>query len=66
MCDYCHSFPHIPGCPNEDEPSVMYICEEDDCGNEIYEGDSYFEINGKVVCSDCIYNYQKTAGSDDL
>ncbi len=39
MCEYCHSFPHLPGCPNAPEPAAVYECEY--CGRGIYPGDYY-------------------------
>lgn len=54
MCEYCHSYPHFSGCPNAPDPEVAMQC--DNCGGDIYVGDYYFEIAGKVYCEDCMYD----------
>ena len=44
----------------EDERTVIDKCNE--CGCSIYVGQEYYEINGKIVCCDCIDFFKKTAG----
>ena len=34
------------------EPKVAEYC--DCCGNEIYEGDYVFEIDGEKLCEECL------------
>lgn len=54
MCEYCHSFPHLPGCPNAPEPRAVYECEY--CGEGIYPGDKYVELDGMYYHWKCIDN----------
>lgn len=30
-----------------------------DCGEFIYEGDTYYDIHGMIICSTCINEYKK-------
>lgn len=53
MCEYCHSFPHLSGCPCAPDPKAVYKCAH--CGAEIYEGDEYYEIDGIPYCENCLY-----------
>ena len=32
-----------------------------DCGDYIYDGEHYYEIDGCIVCEDCIVNFRKVA-----
>ena len=59
MCKECLQTPCHPRCPNADGPEVFGEC--DGCGNEIYDGDEYYEIDGKIYCEDCIIDFRKTA-----
>ena len=34
------------------EPTVALYC--DNCGNEIYVGEDYWDINGDRICRDCL------------
>ena len=54
MCEYCHSYPHLPGCPNAPEPETVYTCKH--CGADIVEGDEYWEIGDETYCEDCFYD----------
>ena len=54
MCEYCHSYPHLHGCPNEPDPETVYNCKH--CGGDIREGDEYWEIGDEVYCEDCFYD----------
>lgn len=38
---------------------LVHVCEHCDAG--IYEGDEYYDIEGYIVCTDCISTYKKTA-----
>lgn len=53
-CEYCHSIPHLSGCPNAPEPSKVYTCKH--CGEDIIEGDEYIEHNGEYYHRDCLYD----------
>lgn len=37
------------------EPSV--VCECDVCGQDIYDCETYWDIEGDIVCSDCLRDY---------
>lgn len=40
------------------EPEYVYVC--DCCGEELFEGDRVFEIDGDILCQDCAFdNYSK-------
>lgn len=46
MCEYCHTYPHMPGCPNAPEPEVVGTCAW--CEEDIITGEAYADINGKM------------------
>jgi len=52
MCEFCHSYPHLSGCPNAPEPKAIYTCKY--CGEGIIEGDEYVEIDGDYYHADCL------------
>ena len=52
MCEFCHSYTHLHGCPNEPEPSAIYTCRC--CGDGIVAGDEYAEIDGDYFHEDCL------------
>lgn len=58
MCEICYNSPCLAGCPNAEEVVVHYCCE---CGEPIYEGDYFYEINGEPWCAECIHNCRKEA-----
>lgn len=62
MCDVCRTHPCHPRCPNAPEPPVYAECEA--CGAEIYDGDEYYEIDGRNYCESCVLNGYKTAEVD--
>lgn len=41
------------------DPIPMFFCDE--CGSEIYEGETYCEIDKINYCDDCIFKFTKTA-----
>ena len=43
--------------PNEERP--VYEC--DICGGNIWEGQSYYEIENKKICADCISDAEAEA-----
>lgn len=62
MCSECWKNPCDPRCPNAPEPAVVYYCEL--CGDEIYEGDEYWELLDSYFCERCINQAQNTAEVD--
>lgn len=52
MCEYCHCFPHLPGCPNEEEQMSCAVCEG--CGERLPVGAKIVDINGSIYCEDCV------------
>lgn len=40
--------------PPIDPPEASVFCTCDWCGDEIYEGDDYYEIGTENVCANCI------------
>ena len=50
-CEYCHSYPHLPGCPNAPEPAGIQCTE---CGGTICIGDLYFDSSNGPICKECI------------
>lgn len=51
MCEYCHSFPHLEGCP-EYEPEDYGICKI--CGRPILKDEEYVELVYEVAHLDCV------------
>lgn len=46
--------------PPDNEADAVYRCEY--CDVPIYEGEEYFEIDGDILCEDCVrFLYSKTA-----
>lgn len=63
MCSECYQTPCHPRCPNaEYEEQVVCYCDE--CKTEIYEGEKYYEIHGKIYCECCIDDCKKIAEVD--
>ena len=52
MCSVCLTHPCHPFCPNAPEPQSIGFCQ--DCGEEIFEGSEYAEINGDLYHKDCL------------
>lgn len=44
------------GYPDGKGPAVCCCCSQ--CGGEIYEGDTMYEIRGEVFCEDCIDEFR--------
>lgn len=59
MCDICLHSPCLPQCPNAPPPPVVFTCYN--CGEPIYEGDNYYDIEGEAWCEECIDDALKTA-----
>lgn len=51
MCEHCHSFPHLSGCPN-DEQEDFGICKI--CGKPILRDEEYVELSYEVAHLDCV------------
>lgn len=54
MCDLCRQTPCNSLCPHADEPQGTKC---DDCGEVIYLGDDYVDVNGKKIHLTCIKLY---------
>ena len=52
MCEECRFYPCHPACPNAPEPRSVFVCSG--CGDDILEGDSYWDILGEQFCESCI------------
>lgn len=48
--------------PEPPEDVVCFRC--DSCRGEIYAGDSYYSIDGEVICPDCLGRFAKQYFSD--
>lgn len=59
MCDVCRQFPCDPRCPNAPEPPSVFVCSG--CGDNIYDGDDYYEVMGEQFCQNCIDDARKVA-----
>ena len=51
MCNYCHSYPHLAGCPNAPEPASICDCKR--CREPIFIGDEYYDFQGDCYCEEC-------------
>ena len=58
-CECCRMYTCPSSCPNAPDPPVFAECVG--CGNDILDGDDYYDINGDYYCEDCIYERRKTA-----
>ena len=63
MCEYCHSFPHMPGCPCAPDPKVAAICAE--CKDEIFAGEDYWDFGFGPLCEYCKNEYVNGAKVKD-
>ncbi len=52
MCAECRQTPCHPSCPNS-EPSAM-IAKCYLCGERIFEGDIYYQLDDMEFCVECI------------
>ena len=52
MCQYCHTYPHLPGCPNAPEPESIGTCKW--CKEDIVVGEKFAYINDDMYHADCI------------
>lgn len=51
-----------------DPQEAKIFCECNECGGEIYEGEEYHDINGWIVCDNCLNDWlnsnKKVAGEE--
>lgn len=59
MCDICRQFPCDSRCPNAPEPPSVFVCSG--CGENILDGDDYYEVMGEQFCQNCIDDARKVA-----
>ena len=43
------------------DPKIHVVTGCEECGEEIYEGDDYYLIDGKAYCPDCIRDMKRMA-----
>ena len=60
VCEKCGASYHILN----KKSKVEGVC--DLCGGEIYQGQSYYRINGRTVCRDCLADYAGSYFADCL
>ena len=63
MCEECRQSPCHPRCPNAPEPRAIFVCSG--CGQDIYEGEDYWDILGEQFCENCIDESRRVAEYDD-
>ena len=63
MCEECHRYPCHPQCPNAPGPVVVHSCIN--CGEDICDGDCFYDMDGEPWCEDCIHNRLKTAEQEE-
>lgn len=56
MCPYCHTLPHLPGCPNAPETEAREVYECEYCGKPIREGEEFYRIGAEFYHTDCVEN----------
>ena len=44
------------------EPKVFGYCQH--CGGEIYEGETYYNIDGQIIHEDCLWDFAKEHFAD--
>lgn len=62
MCSECRQSPCHPRCPNAEEPPIYSKCEI--CGEPIYDGDEFYQIDDHDYCESCVFESYKTAEVD--
>lgn len=63
MCQECMQSPCHPRCPNAPEPPV--VCECDNCGREINEGEIMWKFDIGNVCEECVDNCRTDAEREE-
>ena len=64
MCDICRQYRCPGACPNAPDPTPFATCSE--CGGDILDGDTYYEILDEPICEECVWNARKTAEVRDV
>lgn len=59
MCVECGKSPCDYRCPNAPEPPAVFVCSG--CGDDILEGQDYWEVLGEQFCETCIDKCKHTA-----
>ena len=62
MCEICRRSICHQSCPNASEPEAVFICAE--CGEDICEGDEYYDVLGEQFCETCIEKFRRVAEYD--
>ena len=62
MCAECRQNPCHPCCPNAPETPVACKCIH--CGDKIYEGEDYYNVDGEEWCETCIKEARTCAGGE--
>lgn len=62
MCEECRHYPCISNCPNHVEEPV---CSCDICGEDIFQGQLYYEIDSQNICEECIENGKRYAEHEE-
>lgn len=52
MCDVCLKSPCDSRCPHAPEPPSVFVCSG--CGENILDGEYYWDIMGEQFCSHCM------------
>ena len=62
MCDICLKWPCDARCPHALDPPSVFVCSG--CGDNIYDGQDYWDIMGEQFCEHCIDESKKVAEYD--
>ena len=62
MCDVCFKSPCDPRCPNAPDPPSVFVCSG--CGDNIVDGEDYWDLLGEQFCENCINDARKVAEYD--
>ena len=57
MCEICGYTPCLPACPNSDEAKPIHHCQK--CGDDLYEGDVCYDVDGDIYCEDCGIRFRR-------
>ena len=59
MCSVCGHYVCSAGCPENDGSGAIYVC--DSCSSDIYSGEDYYSLDGRIYCEDCIFEARRQA-----
>lgn len=62
MCDVCLRSPCHPSCPHAPAPPSVFVCSG--CGDDILDGDDYWDVLGEQFCENCIDSMRRVAEYD--